>query len=173
MTKPQTITSLIGALEGASDALQSAKSQRQRVQRNDRLIAAGLALHARLEELHEWLDAYFAAKGDDDKYLENLTKYQDGWKAMDAVEHAIDRWIADHYIEESNESLSGLRPGGSTQREAAPPVPRFTRKEVESQAKRGSVAMGGTGGRGVRPGANEGGRSSLPVGGAVQQSLLT
>jgi hypothetical protein len=78
---PQPIHSLITALDAAIARLGEATSLKQRKARNQVCVNRGLALHERLGELRVWLNEH----DEDDRYLGNLAKYEEGWDALNAA----------------------------------------------------------------------------------------
>jgi hypothetical protein len=95
---PQPIAALIAALDAAIARLGEATSFKQRKARNQVVINTGLALHERLGELRVWLNQH----GEDDRYLGNLAKYEEGWDALNAAMEFTREYKRLHY-EEINE----------------------------------------------------------------------
>jgi hypothetical protein len=102
---PPTIAALIAALEAAIAKLSEATSFQQRKARNTVVINRGLALHARLSELQRWL----ATNRDHDAYLGNLSKYEEGWDALNGAMEFTREYKKLHW-EELADGDSGHRP---------------------------------------------------------------
>lgn len=107
---PATIAELIDALNRAWTACEAAPSVKARRARNARVITCGITLRQRLAALAEWLHAHDTEEAED-RYLENLHKYEDGWRALDRVSTAIDEWKRHHYIELTEDEFArrGIR----------------------------------------------------------------